>query len=182
MITGANQGGKSTLLRSVGLAQLMMQCGMFVGGQLLRANVCAGVFTHYKREEDAAMQSGKLDEELEQDERDRGPLTPRADPAVQRVVRLDQRARRLGDRAPNRPRLLDGSVKVLFVTHMYDFAHSFHAPARSALFLRAEREPDGGAHSGWWRASRSRPATARTLSEDIRRHEAGTGSIAEVKR
>ena len=27
MITGANQGGKSTFLRSVGLAQLMMQCG-----------------------------------------------------------------------------------------------------------------------------------------------------------
>ena len=32
MITGANQGGKSTFLRSVGLAQLMTQCGMFVGG------------------------------------------------------------------------------------------------------------------------------------------------------
>ena len=30
MVTGANQGGKSTFLRSVGLAQLMMQCGMFV--------------------------------------------------------------------------------------------------------------------------------------------------------
>jgi hypothetical protein len=30
MITGANRGGKSTLLRSLGLAQLMMQCGMFV--------------------------------------------------------------------------------------------------------------------------------------------------------
>jgi DNA mismatch repair ATPase MutS len=30
MITGANQGGKSTFLRSVGIAQLMMQAGMFV--------------------------------------------------------------------------------------------------------------------------------------------------------
>ena len=64
MITGANQGGKSTFLRSVGLAQLMTQAGMFVGAQSLRVNVCDGVFTHYKREEDETMESGKLDEEL----------------------------------------------------------------------------------------------------------------------
>ena len=33
IITGANQGGKSTFLRSVGLAQLMMQCGLFVAAE-----------------------------------------------------------------------------------------------------------------------------------------------------
>lgn len=32
LITGPNQGGKTTFLRSVGLAQLMMQSGMFVPG------------------------------------------------------------------------------------------------------------------------------------------------------
>ena len=30
VITGANQGGKSTYLRSIAIAQVMMQCGMFV--------------------------------------------------------------------------------------------------------------------------------------------------------
>jgi DNA mismatch repair ATPase MutS len=64
VITGANRGGKSTLLRGMGLAQLMMQCGMFVAAESFRANVCNGVFTHFKREEDAGMKSGKLDEEL----------------------------------------------------------------------------------------------------------------------
>jgi DNA mismatch repair ATPase MutS len=33
IITGANQGGKSTFLRSIGLVQLMMQSGMFVAGE-----------------------------------------------------------------------------------------------------------------------------------------------------
>ena len=37
IITGANQGGKSSFLRSIGLAQLMMQCGMFVGAEAFQA-------------------------------------------------------------------------------------------------------------------------------------------------
>ena len=50
VITGANQGGKSTFLRSLGQAQLMMQCGMSVAAESYRAALCSGVFTHYKRE------------------------------------------------------------------------------------------------------------------------------------
>jgi hypothetical protein len=64
IITGANQGGKSSFLRSIGVAQLMMQCGMFVAAESFVAELCADLFTHYKREEDATMKSGKLDEEL----------------------------------------------------------------------------------------------------------------------
>ena len=40
IITGANQGGKSTFLRSIGLSQLMMQCGMFVAAKSFSANIC----------------------------------------------------------------------------------------------------------------------------------------------
>ena len=65
MITGANQGGKSTYLRSIGIAQLLMQCGLFVPASFFRANVCDCIFTHFTREEDEAMSSGKLDEELQ---------------------------------------------------------------------------------------------------------------------
>jgi len=51
IITGANQGGKSTFLRSIGLAQLMLQCGMFVPAESGCASVCTGLFTHYRRKE-----------------------------------------------------------------------------------------------------------------------------------
>jgi hypothetical protein len=64
VITGANRGGKSTFLRALGLAQLMMQSGMFVAADAFRANIATGVFTHYRREEDATMTRGKFDEEL----------------------------------------------------------------------------------------------------------------------
>lgn len=64
VVTGANQGGKSTFLRSLGLAQLMMQAGMFVAARRFRAEVVSGVCSHFKREEDTSLRGGKLDEEL----------------------------------------------------------------------------------------------------------------------
>ena len=64
VVTGANQGGKSAFLRGVGVAQHMMQCGMYVAAESFSAEICRRVFTHYKREEDKTMTSGKFDEEL----------------------------------------------------------------------------------------------------------------------
>ena len=55
VITGANQGGKTCFLRSVGLAQLMMQCGLFVPASFYEANVCDRIFTHFSEEEDQSM-------------------------------------------------------------------------------------------------------------------------------
>ena len=71
IISGPNTGGKSTFLRSVGLAQLMMQSGMFVAAESFSASLCNGLFTHYKREEDVALESGKFDEEPPPFERNR---------------------------------------------------------------------------------------------------------------
>jgi DNA mismatch repair ATPase MutS len=144
MITGANQGGKSTLLRSLGLAQLMMQCGMFVGARSFRADVCSGVFTHYKREEDATMDSGKLDEELRRmseiaDEISPGALLLCNESFASTNEREGSEIARQVVRA-----MLSTGIKVVFVTHMYDLAHGLHQQELDhALFVRAEREPDG---------------------------------------
>lgn len=64
IITGANQGGKSTFLRSVGIAQIMMQSGLMVGAKRFCSGLYTSIFTHFTRREDSAMNSGKLDEEL----------------------------------------------------------------------------------------------------------------------
>ena len=144
MITGADQGGKSTLLRSVGLAQLMMQSGMFVGAQAFRASVCAGLFTHYKREEDTTMESGKLDEEL----RRMSAIVDRIAPNS--ILLCNESFASTNEREGSEiarqvvRAMLAKQIKVFFVTHMYDLAHTLHAQQLDAtLFLRAEREPDG---------------------------------------
>jgi len=144
VITGANQGGKSTLLRSVGLAQLMMQSGMFVGAQSLRASICAGVFTHYKREEDTTMEGGKLDEELRR-------MSQIADQIVPHSILLCNESfastnEREGSEIARQVTraMLGKEIKVFFVTHMYDLASGFYEQQLdTALFLRAQRQPDG---------------------------------------
>jgi hypothetical protein len=144
MITGANQGGKSTFLRSVGVAQLMLQCGMFVGAHSLRASVVDGVFTHFKREEDTTMESGKLDEELSRMSEIADAITPNSlllcnESFAATNEREGSEIARQVIRA-----LLDSGIVVFFVTHLFDLAHGFYMQeSATALFLRAERQPDG---------------------------------------
>lgn len=64
IITGANRGGKSTFLRSIGQGTVMMQAGMFVGARDFSSSLFNGVFTHFRRGEDRGMEKGKFDEEL----------------------------------------------------------------------------------------------------------------------
>jgi hypothetical protein len=144
MITGANQGGKSTFLRSAGLAQLMMQCGMLVAAEEYTANVCRAVFTHFKREEDTSMKSGKLDEEL----RRMSDVAEEIGPSCMLLCNESFAAtnEREGSEIARQivRALTEAGVKVLYVTHQYDLAHSYYVQGlASALFLRAERQPDG---------------------------------------
>jgi hypothetical protein len=143
MITGANRGGKSTFLRSVGEAQLMMQCGMFVGADAYRASVCDGLFTHFKREEDSTLRSGRLDEEL-----GRMSEIVKAARSGSMVLANESFAstnEREGSEIARQivRALIESGVRVVYVTHLFDLAHSFFVQnLASALFLRAEREND----------------------------------------
>jgi Mismatch repair ATPase (MutS family) len=146
-ITGANQGGKSTFLRSIGLAQLMMQCGMFVAAEKFSANVCNGLFTHYKREEDASMNSGKLDEELSRMSDIVANLT--ADSLVLFNESFAATNEREGSEIARQIicALLEKRVKVFIVTHLYELARGLYDQQMgNAIFLRAERQ-DGGSRT-----------------------------------
>ncbi len=144
IITGANQGGKSTFLRSIGLAQLMMQCGMFVPADEFSADLCTGLHTHYKREEDPTMTSGKFDEEL-------GRMSAIVDHLLPHSILLfDESFAATNEREGSEiarqivTALLEKRVRVFFVTHLVELARGFHEDQMAnALFLRAERGDDG---------------------------------------
>jgi len=144
IITGANEGGKSTFLRSIGLSQLMMQCGMFVPAESFRANMCVGLFTHFKREEDATMESGKLDEELGRMSEIVDRLRPDATLLFNEsfAATNEREGSEIARQIVNA--LLEKGIKVFFVTHLYEFAHGFYdRKMQNAIFLLAERQADG---------------------------------------
>jgi hypothetical protein len=144
VITGANQGGKSTLMRAIGLAQLMMHAGMFVPAEAFGAEVVGGVFTHYKREEDPGMEHGKLEEELSRMHRVVEQITPGC------LLLCNESFASTNEREGSEigrqvlRAMTDAGVKVVLVTHLYDLAHGFFASgSKVILFLRAERLDDG---------------------------------------
>ncbi|NPV89566.1 MAG: DNA mismatch repair protein MutS [Firmicutes bacterium] len=144
IITGANQGGKSTFLRSIGLAQLMMQCGMFVPAEFFCSSICDCLFTHHKREEDTTMNSGKLDEELSRMSSIVDNLTPNS------MLLFNESFAATNEREGSEIArqilcaLLEKNIKVFFVTHLYEFANTLHRRnLEKVIFLRAERKDDG---------------------------------------
>lgn len=144
VVTGANQGGKSTFLRGAGIAQILMQAGVFVGAAEFEANLAQAIITHYKREEDASMRGGKFDEELRR-------MSEIADHMVEHALFLSNESfastnEREGSDIGRQivDALLEHRVKVFLVTHLYSLARGLYETGTfAAIFLRAERREDG---------------------------------------
>lgn len=143
IVTGANQGGKSTFIRSVALAQLMMQCGMFVGSSYFESSVCRNVFTHFRKNEDKKLNSGKLDEELK-----------RLSDMIEYICGGDMiffnesfsstNEKEGTDLAiPITNALLSQGIRIFYVTHFYTYTHYYHQEqGESCMLLKAQRNTD----------------------------------------
>ncbi len=148
IVTGANQGGKSTFLRSIGIAQVMMQSGLMVMAGKYRAGIFPRLFVHFTRREDSEMNSGRLDEEL-----------GRMNRIVEQIgdgsmILLNESFATTTERegsviAYDIIRALgEAGVRILTVTHLLSFAKRVYEESvkdggLSVEFLSAERKDDG---------------------------------------
>lgn len=144
VITGANQGGKSTFLRSVGIAQIMMQCGMPVCAKSFVSGIFPHFFTHFTRREDSAMNSGRLDEELGRID---GIIRHLGDGSMVLLnesfaTTTEEEGSVIADDVIRA--MLEAGVKVLTVTHLLAFAGKMYGrQLPEAAFLAAQRREDG---------------------------------------
>jgi DNA mismatch repair ATPase MutS len=179
VITGANSGGKSTFMRSLGVGQLMMQAGMFVAAENFSAEVRDSIFTHYRREEDATMESGKLDEELSRMSGIVDTLSPRSMVLFNESFAATNEMEGSEIAAQITNALLESGVMVSFVTHLYEFARRLHDERKSnSVFLRAERLPDG---ARTFRLIEAEPLQT-SYGKDVYEAEFGSERIQPIQR
>lgn len=63
ILTGPNQGGKTTYTQAIGLTQILAQAGLPVPATAARISPVDGIYTHFATEENPGLETGRLGEE-----------------------------------------------------------------------------------------------------------------------
>ncbi len=144
IVTGANQGGKSTFLRSYGIAQVLMQCGMPVPASKFSAPVYPQIFTHFTRSEDELLSNGRLSEELNRMSNMIGKAVPDS------LFLLNESFASTTEKEGSKiaegilRAFYEKKITTMMVTHLYQLAKKlFDEKPAGSHFLVAERTENG---------------------------------------
>jgi hypothetical protein len=164
ILTGPNQGGKTTYIQAVGLAHVLAQAGLHVPGRQARISPADAIFTHFVVEERPNLESGRLGEEA----RRLKDIFSRA--TRHSLILLNES---LSSTSPNESLYLARDVvrgmrllgaRAIFATHLHGLAEeaeaiNAHTPGDSAVAsLVAWTEQAGDSDEGGKRTYRIVPA------------------------
>ena len=66
MLTGANNGGKTTFARAAAVCQVLAQAGLFVPAEYAEVSVCDNVFTHFPKSEQTGIDTSRFTVEIKE--------------------------------------------------------------------------------------------------------------------
>ena len=144
LITGANQGGKSTFLRSYGIAQVLMQCGMPVPASKFSAPVYPQIFTHFTRSEDEQLSNGRLSEELQRMSNMINKTVPNSLFLLNEsfASTTEKEGAKIAEGIINA--FYEKQITTMMVTHLYQLAKKkYDESPEGSHFLVAERTENG---------------------------------------
>ncbi len=78
IITGPNNGGKTTFTRAIGICQVLAQAGLYVPGQEARLSPVDFIYTHFPKEEQVGLDTSRLTQECKQFKETFSHATPRS--------------------------------------------------------------------------------------------------------
>ena len=144
VISGANQGGKTTYLISLGQSQIMMASGMFVTAQKYCSPLYKRVFTHFKREEDPNLRNGKLVDELKKMQEIVNQVKPASLVLMNESFSATNEHEGSQINAQVISGLVNSCVTVLVVTYQFEVTKmlSLHSDIQP-IFLRPDRNDNG---------------------------------------
>lgn len=142
LISGANQGGKTTFVRSLCQCQLLAQCGLFVQASVASIPLRTGFFTHFNADEESFHDSGKFVDELKRLNNIITQIRPYGVVFMNESFSStnEKEGSIIGEEVING--LNSSHVEVIIVTHMYQLAKSLY-DNNKCLLLKAERTSDG---------------------------------------
>jgi DNA mismatch repair ATPase MutS len=137
VLTGPNRGGKSVITCAMGLAQAMLQLGMFVPAEEAKISLADGIYTHFPTGADDTIDKGRLGEECARLRDIFSAATPKS------LVLLDESLSSTGafEASYIAAEVLAGLSRVgcrtLFSTHLHELAAQIDA-------INARTAPEGG--------------------------------------
>ena len=66
ILTGANNGGKTTFVRGFGICQALAQLGLYVPAQSCKISICDYIYTHFPKEEELGINTSRFTTEIKE--------------------------------------------------------------------------------------------------------------------
>ena len=76
ILTGANNGGKTTFVRAIGICQLMAQTGLYVPCESCEISLADFIYTHFPKEEQTGIDASKFTTEIKEFKTISDTITP----------------------------------------------------------------------------------------------------------